>query len=140
MELRRRDFARIGSCWLMSLVARPLCAQPERQADLPSVPRVVLSWGINGRADGQFGVPIAIVINRKDEILVTDFRQSAPEAKGRLQRFDPDGRVLGSFEVEPMPGGLALDKEELRYATHMMKHKISVYDQAGTAGDAATSR
>src|SRR5437899_7416017 len=113
MELRRRDFIRVAGCWLVSLVARPLCAQTERQEEPPPVPRALLTWGTNGRADGQFDIPIAIVINRKDEILVTDFRQSDPDAKGRLQRFDQDGRFLGAFEVEPMPGGLALDKEGL---------------------------
>ena len=30
-----------------------------------------------------------------------------------------------------MPGGLALDKDGLLYATHMMLHKVSVYDPAG---------
>jgi DNA-binding beta-propeller fold protein YncE len=30
-----------------------------------------------------------------------------------------------------MPGGLAVDKEGLLYATHMMKHKVVVYDPAG---------
>jgi sugar lactone lactonase YvrE len=48
-----------------------------------------------------------------------------------LQRFDPEGRFLGSFETEPMPGGLAIDKEGLLYATHMMRHKVVVYDVTG---------
>jgi sugar lactone lactonase YvrE len=91
----------------------------------------LLTWGTNGHANGQFDIPIAIAINRKDEILVTDFRQSNVNAKGRLQRFDPSGRFLGTFDVEPMPGGLALDKEGLLYATHMMKHQVAVYDPAG---------
>lgn len=91
----------------------------------------MLSWGTNGHGDGQFDIPIAIVINREDEILITDFRQTNAEAKGRLQRFDRDGRFLGAFEVEPMPGGLALDEEGLLYATHMMRHQVAVYDPTG---------
>ena len=130
MKLLRRDFVRVGGCWLASLTVRPLWAEPEGKAE-SAPPRVVLTWGTNGHADGQFDVPIAIVVNQKDEILVTDFRQTNLEAKGRLQRFDPAGRFLGAFEVEPMPGGLALDKDGLLYATHMMKHKVAVYDQVG---------
>src|SRR5258708_4950773 len=120
MDLRRRDFVRAGGGLMLSLAARPLRAQAERREEPAVAPRVVLTWGTNGRAEGQFDVPIAIVIDPKDEILITDFRQSDPEAKGRLQRFDQDGRFLGAFEVEPMPGGLALDTEGLLYATHMM--------------------
>jgi sugar lactone lactonase YvrE len=131
MELRRRDLARLCGSSLLPLVARPLCAQSQRAAEALPIPRVAKSWGTNGRSEGQFDIPIAIVINRKDEILITDFRQSNSDAKGRLQRFDQDGRFLGAFEVDPMPGGLALDKEGLLYATHMMKHKVAVYDQTG---------
>ena len=118
-------------CTCSTRIARPLWAQAERQDEPAAVPRVVLTWGTNGRADGQFDIPIAIVIHQKVEILVTDFRQTNVDAKGRLQRFDPDGRFLGAFEVDPMPGGVALDKEGLLYATHMMRHKVSVYDPAG---------
>ena len=53
------------------------------------------------------------------------------EAKSRVQRFDQEGRFLGSFETDPMPGGLALDKDGLLYVSHMMKHKVAVYDPAG---------
>jgi sugar lactone lactonase YvrE len=129
MELTRRDFVRLGGCGLASLAARPLWA-----ADDPpelAAPRFVLAWGSNGRGDGQFDIPIAIAVTAKDEILVTDFRQTNAEAKGRLQRFDPQGRFLASFEMEPMPGGLALDADGLLYATHMMRHKVVVYDPQG---------
>ncbi len=131
MELRRRDFTRLAGCWIASIVARPLIGQTERPKETPPPPRVVSTWGTNGRGDGQFDIPIALAVNRKDEILITDFRQSNPDARGRLQRFDSEGRFLGSFEVEPMPGGLALDKEGLLFATHMMRHKVAVYDQSG---------
>ncbi len=57
-------------------------------------------------------------------------RQTNAEAKSRVQRFDPTGRFLGSFETDPMPGGLAIDKDGLLYITHMMQHKVSVFDPA----------
>ena len=129
MKLRRRDFVRVGGGWLASLTVRPLWAEPDGQAEPPPL-RPVLTWGTNGHEDGQFDIPIAIAVNQQGEILVADFRQTNA-AKGRLQRFDPAGRFLGSFEVEPMPGGLALDKDGLLYATHMMLHKVTVSDPAG---------
>ena len=93
MKLKRRDFARIGGCWLASLAVRPLWAEPDSQEEAAVPPRVVLTWGTNGHAEGQFDIPIAIVVNAKDEILVTDFRQTNAEAKARLQRFDPGGHA-----------------------------------------------
>jgi sugar lactone lactonase YvrE len=131
MKLHRREFARVTGGWLAAWAARPLWAHSEPQTQPASPPRVVLSWGTNGRGPGQFDVPIAIVVNPRDEVLVTDFRQSNAEAKARLQRFDPGGRYLGSFELEPMPGGLALDTDGLLYATHMMRHKVVVYAADG---------
>jgi DNA-binding beta-propeller fold protein YncE len=130
MGLHRRDFARIGGGWLLALVARPLAAQTEQAKDPLPAPRVVLTWGSNGHDNGQFDKPIAIVINPQDEILIADFLQKG-DVNGRVQRFDPEGRFLGSFEVDPMPGGLALDKDGLLYATHMMNHKVAVYDPTG---------
>ncbi|HTM53348.1 MAG TPA: NHL repeat-containing protein [Pirellulales bacterium] len=115
---------------MATLVARPLRADPKSPDSAPE-PRVTLTWGSNGHAEGQFDIPIALAVNDKDEILVTDFRQSNAEASGRLQRFDPTGRFLGAFETDPMPGGLALDADGLLYATHMMRHKVVVYDQTG---------
>ncbi|MBI3866794.1 MAG: hypothetical protein HY290_33360 [Planctomycetia bacterium] len=131
MQVRRREFLRTAGCALGSLVAGPLHAEPERPPESLPPPKVVLAWGSNGSADGEFDIPIAIAISRDDQIFITDFRQSNAEAKGRLQRFDQEGRFLGSFETEPMPGGLAFDKEGLLYATHMMRHKVVVYDKKG---------
>lgn len=131
MKLQRRDFLRTAGCGLASLMTWPLCAQTEKQEEPLPAPRAVLTWGSNGLGDGEFDIPIAIVINRDDEIYITDFRQSDAEAKGRLQRFDQEGKFLGSFETEPMPGGLAFDKDGLLYATHMMRHKVVVYDKEG---------
>ena len=131
MKLPRRDFLRNSGCGIASLISSPLWAQLDGKNKTQSAPQVVLSWGINGQGDGEFDIPIAVAVNRDDEILVTDFRQSNAEAKSRVQRFDQEGRFLTSFETDPMPGGLALDKGGLLYVTHMMKHKVAVYDPAG---------
>lgn len=131
MRWTRRDIVKVGGCQLISILARPIRSLAQDTNDTDRAARVLLTWGTNGHGDGQFDIPIAIVISRRDEILVTDFRQSNEEAMSRVQRFDANGRLLGSFEVDPMPGGLALDNEGLLYATHMMRHKVAVYDEAG---------
>lgn len=129
--IHRRDFLALAGGGLATMSARRLLAQAESRDEALPAPRVVLTWGTNGDADGEFDIPIAIAINHQDEIFVSDFRQSDPEARAREQRFDTEGRFLGSFELEPMPGGLAFDNEGLLYATHMMRHKVTVCDQAG---------
>lgn len=131
MKLGRRDFLCVSSCGVASLVTRRLWSQERGQDESPPAPRVVHTWGTNGHGKGEFDIPIGIAVNQNDEVLVTDFRQSNADAKSRVQRFDPEGKFLGSFETDPMPGGLALDKDGLLYLTHMMKHKVSVFDPAG---------
>ena len=139
MKLARREFLWAGIGGVSAIMAKPglghafdqTSARAECDDETLPPPRMVMTWGSNGTAEGQFDIPIAIVISPQDEILVTDFRQTNAEAKGRLQRFDTSGKLLGSFEVEPMPGGLALNKDGLLFATHMMRHKVVVYDQAG---------
>jgi DNA-binding beta-propeller fold protein YncE len=112
-------------------MTHPLWSQEPDQDESTPGPRVVLSWGTNGHGDGEFDIPIAMAVNQNDEVLVTDFRQTNAEAKSRVQRFDQEGRFLASFETEPMPGGLAVDKDGLLYVSHMMRHKVAVYDPAG---------
>ncbi|HET6325978.1 MAG TPA: NHL repeat-containing protein [Planctomycetaceae bacterium] len=129
--MQRRDFVRLGGCGIASLMARPLWGQDRGRDESTPAPRVVLSWGKNGHGNGEFDIPIAVAVNQKQEVLVTDFRQSNAAAKSRVQRFDQEGRFLGSFETDPMPGGLALDQDGLLYVSHMMKHKVAVYDPAG---------
>jgi hypothetical protein len=131
MKPRRRDFLRAGGCGIASLILSPLRVQADGKDESRAVPRVVLQWGTKGHGDGEFDVPIAVAVNQKNEILVTDFRQTNAEAKSRVQRFDQEGRFLGSFVTDPMPGGLAPGQDGLLYVTHMMRHKVAVYDPAG---------
>jgi len=112
-------------------MAAPPWAHADNQEESASIAHVVLTWGKNGHGDGEFDIPIGVAVNHKDEILVTDFRQSNAEAKSRVQRFDSEGRFLASFETDPMPGGLAVDKEGQLYVSHMMHHKVTVFDPAG---------
>jgi sugar lactone lactonase YvrE len=82
-------------------------------------------WGKKGREPGQLDAPIGLAINADDEILVTEFRNN------RVQRFSADGRPLGSFDVEPMPGGIAVDRAGNVYVAPLMSHKICVYSPSG---------
>ena len=63
----------------------------------------MLTWGKNGHGDGEFDIPIAVAVNQKDEILVTDFRQSNADAKSRVQRFDQEGRFWEPSRPTPCP-------------------------------------
>ncbi len=130
MTVSRRQFIKLGTGSLISLWARSSSARADDCAE-EAAPRAILTWGTNGHGEGQFDIPIAIAVSRNDELWITDFRQSNADAKGRLQKFDAGGRYLGGFETEPMPGGLAFDPDALVYATHMMRHKVVVYDSTG---------
>ena len=87
--------------------------------------RFLQEWGRKGSAPGEFDAPIGLAINDKDEILVSEFRNN------RVQRFSAEGRVQGSFTVEPMPGGIAVDRKGRIYLAPMMSHKVCVYSAAG---------
>lgn len=131
MKIGRRDFVRASGCGIASFMAGGVWAQQRGAEEAAPAPKVVLTWGKNGHGNGEFDIPIAVAVNQKQEVLVTDFRQVKGEPKSRVQRFDPEGQFLGAFETDSMPGGLALDKDGLLYVSHMMKHKISVFDPDG---------
>lgn len=86
----------------------------------------VRAWGQEGTGDGDFHSPIGIAIDAHDVIYVTEFKNN------RVQRFDRDGKFLGKFAVDEMPGGIAVDRRGEIYVAPMMKHKICVYGQDGT--------
>ena len=77
-----------------------------------TAPRFIVEWGGRGAENGQFDFPIGIVINRADDVFVTDFYNA------RVQKFSNDGTFLAAFSVSPFPGGIALDRDENIYVTH----------------------
>jgi sugar lactone lactonase YvrE len=87
--------------------------------------RFLQEWGKKGKGPGQLDAPIGLAIDGKDEVLVTEFRNN------RVQRFSAEGRSLGSFDVEPMPGWTAVDRQGRIYVAPMMRHKVCVYSPDG---------
>lgn len=94
-------------------------------------------WGEQGSAPGEFDFPIAIAINAKDEIFISDHYNS------RVQKFDTDGKFISEFTTLPSPGAFALDREGNFYITHFPGSKkqmdkygrgnfVSVYAPDGT--------
>lgn len=107
------------------------------QAVEPELPKVrfLLTWGKQGTEPGEFHFPIGIAITPSDEILVTDHYNH------RVQRFTPEGKLLGHFAVLPNPGGIALDKAGNVYLSHfptsalgkdVHPDRLSVYSPDGT--------
>jgi DNA-binding beta-propeller fold protein YncE len=70
----------------------------------------VAQWGTEGDGPGQFEEPYAVAIDEKNQLYVTDFRES------RFQVFDSSGKLLariGDHGNDPgefdEPSGIALD-------------------------------
>lgn len=80
-------------------------------ADGPPV-KFLLEWGSNGVEPGEFDAPVAIAVNRQDEVLATDFYN------GRVQKFDTQGKLLKVMPVGDFPGGLAVDADGTFYISH----------------------
>jgi DNA-binding beta-propeller fold protein YncE len=78
----------------------------------------VLTWGKQGSAPGEFRFPIGLAVNRANEVLVSDYRNA------RIQKFDTEGRLLGSFATLPTPGAIAVDASGDVYITHFSVFSI----------------
>ena len=59
-----------------------LCATAGFCADDAPAAKFVLAWGKKGDQPGEFHSPIAIAINNKDEVYVTDLNNA------RVQKFE----------------------------------------------------
>jgi streptogramin lyase len=65
----------------------------------------VKSWGERGTGPGQFNLPHAVVVDRRDNIYVGD------RSNRRIQVFDTEGKFLRMFaiDVPPAPGSRAVN-------------------------------
>lgn len=64
--------------------------------------RFVKAWGEEGTGPGQFALPHAIAIDSKSRLYVAD------RNNGRIQVFDPEGRLLALWDDLIMPWGIAV--------------------------------
>lgn len=113
------------------LLAAPLCLLPGAGGQAKTLPvrppRFVREWGRNGKGPGEFDAPIALALDRKDRVYVTDFKNQ------RVQRFGPEGEFLGAFPVPyGQPGGIAVNRDGTRiYVAHWNQNKVAVYSPSG---------
>lgn len=110
----------LGGVFAAAQTDPPAVAQPR---DAP--PRVVATWGTKGKGVGEFSSPIGIAIDANDVISVTEFHAH------RVQRFDADGKPVGSFPTAEHPGGIAVDAKGTVYVAPMLLAKICAYDAKG---------
>ena len=66
-------------------------------------------WGGKGSAPGQFDQPHSILVNAQSQVLVAD------RENRRVQIFDMDGRVIGSWKFAGLPCGLLVGPDRQLY-------------------------
>lgn len=121
-NMTRRSLLQWGG-YALAFPSAIVHAEPPQRKITP--PRPLLQWGKRGKAEGEFDILIGMAINRKDEVLVTEFRNN------RVQKFNTEGKFLASFPVPEYPGGIAVDKKGNIYVAHMLSGKITVFDEKG---------
>jgi sugar lactone lactonase YvrE len=116
--------------WLVALLAVNNSALFAAQVQDP---KFILAWGQKGEKEGEFHSPIQVVIDKHDQVFVTDLNNS------RLQKFTTDGKYLGGFalplDTPPrkscIVGGMAVDDAGLIYLSFMIQNKLRVYNDSG---------
>lgn len=87
----------------------------------------VKTWGSNGTSDGQFNLPVSVIIDSKGDVIVND------RGNNRIQKFDPDGNFILGF------GSTGTGDGQFAEVEHMATDKfdnIYVNDpQKGAAGN-----
>src|SRR5262249_41040383 len=116
------------------LVAMLLLVAPgSLRSDSSDGPRFVLARGKKGDKPGEFSSPIGIVINKRDEVFVTDLNNA------RVQKFSAQGAYLGGFALprdKPerrtcLIGGIAVSEDGLLYLSFMVQDRVAVYTEGG---------
>jgi tripartite motif-containing protein 71 len=87
----------------------------------------VKAWGSNGTSDGQFNLPVSVIVDSKGDVIVND------RGNNRVQKFDPDGNFILGF------GSTGTGDGQFAEVEHMATDKfdnIYVNDpQKGAAGN-----
>ena len=87
----------------------------------------VKSWGSEGSGDGEFNLPVSVIIDSKGNLIVND------RGNNHIQKFDPEGKFLLRF------GSTGTDNGQFSEVEHMATDKLdNIYindPQAGDTGD-----
>ena len=85
-----------------------------------------------GRADGKFVWPAALILDRDENLLVSD------EALHRISSFNRDGKFLGAWGEFGAgegqlnrPSGIAFDRDENVYVADTLNHRIQKFTKRG---------
>ena len=96
----------------------------------------VVSWGAPGVDPGEFQVPHNVVIDRDENVYVTD------RENYRLQVFDSNGNLKNIWQNIYRPQALCMDREGIIYVGEMLMdteltdypkvgHRLNAYDRSG---------
>jgi hypothetical protein len=96
----------------------------------------IVSWGAPGVDPGEFQVPHNVVIDRDENVYVTD------RENYRLQVFDSNGNIKNIWQNIYRPQAMCMDREGIIYVGEMLMdteltdypkvgHRLNAYDRSG---------
>ena len=83
-----------------------------------------MSFGKEGRENGEFWFPNAVVRDEAGNFYVSDGNN------GRLQVLDPEGQFLYAVRGLNLPRGMAIDTEKRLFLVDAVAHQVRVYSLA----------
>lgn len=86
--------------------------------------RFIKSWGVPGKAPGEFNLPHAIVVDASGRVLVGD------RENNRIQIFDREGKLLETWPGFA-PYGLALNSDGILYVATGRENDVLCLDASG---------
>ena len=117
----RRSFLGSAGVACLTLMSRGRAANGDEKAP----PRFLLEWGKRGKEEGEFSACVGIAVGKDDEVYTAEFRNQ------RVQRFNSEGKFLGTFPVQPHAGGVAVHPDGTVFVAHWNSNKVAAYSPAG---------
>lgn len=87
--------------------------------------RIIKTFGSPGKNDGQFDWPKSICCNRRNEILVADYKNH------RIQFFSDGGDFIKTFNISFRPRAVYVDWNDNLIALNRDDHKIIIFNSEG---------
>ena len=92
----------------------------------------IRDFGGSGQGDGQFTWPVAIALDKQENVYVVD------EWLNRISIFDKEGAFIGKWGTPgkgegelSSPGGLAFDGDDNVYITEELNHRVQKFTKDG---------